>query len=195
VLTTVLFTDLVGSTERVVALGDRRWYELLERYQALVRRELARFGGREVDTAGDGCFATFDSPARAIGCAGAIGAGARRLGLAVRAGVHAGECEVVGPRVRGIAVHVGARVAAHARAGEVLVSGTVKAVVAGSDIRFRDRGRHALKGLPGEWHLFAAEVAPDRRPVPRRRPCRGIRRPWGCAAGLGGRASTGASGR
>ena len=156
VLATVLFTDVVGSTERAAALGDRRWTELLERHDALVRRELDRFRGREVDTAGDGFLATFDGPARAIRCALAIRDAVRALGMDVRAGVHTGELELAGDAVRGIAVHTGARVAAAAGAGEVLVSRTVRDLVAGSGIAFEDRGLHELKGVPGEWELFAA---------------------------------------
>ena len=136
-------------------MGDRRWRDLLENYYGLVRRQLERFRGREIDTAGDGLFATFDGPARAIRCASAVTAGARQLGIEVRAGVHTGECEVIGDKVGGIAVHTGARVAAMANAGEVLVSHTVKDLVAGSGIRFEDRGAHALKGIPGEWRLFS----------------------------------------
>lgn len=156
VLATVLFTDIVASSERAAELGDRRWRDLLENYYGLVRRQLERFRGREIDTAGDGLFATFDGPARAIRCASAVTAGARQLGIEVRTGVHTGECEVIGDKVGGIAVHTGARVAAMGTAGEVLVSHTVKDLVAGSGIRFEDRGAHALKGIPGEWRLFAA---------------------------------------
>lgn len=158
VLATVLFADIVGSTERAAQLGDHRWRELLEGYYELARRELARFRGREVDTAGDGFFAAFDGPARAIRCAGAISSAVRPLGIEVRAGLHTGECEVMGEKVGGIAVHIGARVASQAGPGEVLVSSTVKDLVAGSGLRFEDRGVHALKGVPGEWRLFA--VAP-----------------------------------
>ena len=156
VLATVLFTDIVGATERAVALGDRRWRDLLDSHQALVRRELARFRGHEVDTAGDGFLATFDGPARAIRCACAISDEARQLGLEIRAGLHTGECELIGNKVGGIAVHIGARVAASAAPGEVRVSSTVKDLVAGSGLRFSDRGVHTLKGVPGEWRLFAA---------------------------------------
>jgi pimeloyl-ACP methyl ester carboxylesterase len=155
VLATVLFTDIVASTERASALGDRPWRELLERYYALTRRQLERFRGREIDTAGDGLFATFDGPARAIYCASAITASARQLGVEIRAGVHTGECEVIGEKVGGLAVHIGARVAGLAKPGEVLVSQTVKDLVAGSGLRFEDRGAHTLKGIPGEWRLFA----------------------------------------
>jgi len=158
VLATVLFTDIVGSTERAAQLGDQRWLELLEGYYSLARRELTRFRGREVDTAGDGFFAAFDGPARAIRCAEAISKGVRPLGIEIRAGLHTGECEVIGEKVGGIAVHIGARVASLARAGEILVSNTVKDLVAGSGIGFEDRGTQTLKGVPGEWRLFA--VAP-----------------------------------
>ena len=160
VLATILFTDIVGSTERALALGDRKWRELLERYYATARRELARFRGREIDTAGDGLFAAFDGPARAIRCACRLRDEVRSLGIEVRSGLHAGECEVVGEKIGGIAVHIGARVAATAAAGEVLVSNTVKDLVAGSGIGFKDRGKHALKGLPGEWPLFVVAGAP-----------------------------------
>lgn len=155
VLATVLFTDIVGSTERAAQLGDRRWRELLSSHHALVRKELARFRGREIDTAGDGFLATFDGPARAIRCALAISDVVRQLGIEVRAGLHTGECEVMGEKLGGIAVHIGARVAAMAKPGEVLASSTVKDLVAGSGIEFEDRGMHSLKGIPGEWHLFA----------------------------------------
>lgn len=155
-LATVLITDIVGSTELAARLGDRAWQDLLEKHHALVRRELDRFRGREVDTAGDGFFATFDGPARASRCACNIRDAVRQLGIEVRAGLHTGEVELTGEKIGGIAVHIGARVAATARASEVLVSNTVKDLVAGSGIRFTDRGIHALKGIPGEWHLFAA---------------------------------------
>jgi len=155
VLATVLFTDIVGSTELAARLGDRRWRDLLDAYHAQVRRELARFRGREIDTAGDGVLATFDGPARAIRCACGINQAVRDLGIEVRSGLHTGEIEVMGAKVGGIAVHIGARVAAHAGAGEVLVSSTVKDLVAGSGLHFEDRGARALKGVPGEWRLFA----------------------------------------
>jgi len=157
VLATFLFTDIVGSTEKAAELGDRSWRELLCAHDRAVRAELERFRGREVDTAGDGFFATFDGPARAVWCAAAIRDGVQTLGLDVRAGVHTGECELDGEKVRGIAVHTGARVAALAGPGEVLVSSTVKDLVAGSGIEFEDRGAHELKGVPGEWRLFAVE--------------------------------------
>ena len=156
VLATVLFTDIVGSTEQATSLGDRAWQELLGRYHARVRKEVARFRGREVDTAGDGFFATFDGPARAVRCACNIRDDVRDLGIQVRAGAHTGEIELTGEKVTGIAVHIGARIAAAARASEVLVSGTVKDLVAGSGIRFTDAGAHILKGIPGEWRLYAA---------------------------------------
>ncbi len=156
VLATVLFTDIVGSTERMAQLGDAGWRELLERHHSLVRRELARGRGREVDTAGDGFFAAFDGPARAVRCAQSIVEGVRELGIELRSGLHTGECELVDGKVTGIAVHTGARVAAHAEPGEVLVSQTVKDLVAGSGLEFEDRGAHELKGVPGEWRLYAA---------------------------------------
>jgi|KBSSwiStaDraftv2_1062776.scaffolds.fasta_scaffold87614_3 pimeloyl-ACP methyl ester carboxylesterase/class 3 adenylate cyclase len=155
VLATILFADIVGSTERAGQLGDSRWHSVLDGFYRVARRQLERFRGREIDSAGDGFFAAFDGPARAIRCAEAIREGARPLGLEVRAGVHTGECEVMGAKIGGIAVHIGARVAAQASAGEVLVSSTVKDLVAGSGISFVDRGVHALKGVPGEWRLHA----------------------------------------
>jgi class 3 adenylate cyclase len=154
VLATILFTDIVGSTERAAALGDRRWRELLEEHHRLVRAELDNFRGLEIDTAGDGFFARFDAPARAIRCAYALCAAVRELGLEIRAGVHTGECEIIDDTLAGIAIHVGARVAAHAAAGEVLVSHTVKDLVAGSGIDFVDRGEHQLKGVPGTLQLY-----------------------------------------
>ncbi len=157
VLATVLFTDIVGSSERAASLGDRAWRELLERHHELVRRQLARFRGREVDTAGDGFFASFDGPARGIRCACAIVESMPELGLDVRAGLHTGECELADGKVAGIAVHTGARVASHAQPGEVLVSSTVKDLVAGSGIAFEERGTRELKGIPGEWRLYAVE--------------------------------------
>jgi class 3 adenylate cyclase len=156
VLATVLFTDIVGSTERATELGDRRWREVLEQHHGLVRSELARARGREVDTAGDGFFAAFDGPARAVRCAKSIADGVQELGIAIRSGLHTGECELLDGKVAGIAVHTGARVAAHAGPGEVLVSSTVKDLVAGSGLEFEDRGVHQLKGIPGEWRLYAA---------------------------------------
>jgi pimeloyl-ACP methyl ester carboxylesterase len=154
VLATVLFTDIVGSTEKASELGDRRWRALLERHHALVRRHLDRYQGRELDTAGDGFFATFDGPARAIRAAQAISGAIRQLGLQVRAGVHTGECELHNGKIAGIAVSAGARVAGAAAANEVLVSQTVKDLVAGSGISFEDRGEHELKGV-GAWRLYS----------------------------------------
>ena len=156
-LATVLFTDVVGSTDRARELGDRRWRDLLERHNEVVRHDLARFRGVEIDTAGDGFFATFDGPARAIRCARSIVENVRGIGLDVRSGLHTGECELSAGSVRGIAVHTGARVASVASPGEVLVSSTVKDLVAGSGIEFTDRGVHELKGIPGEWRLYAAK--------------------------------------
>ncbi len=155
VLATVLFTDIVGSTERAVALGDRRWTELLSEHERLVRGELERHRGREVKTTGDGFLATFDGPARAIRCATSATEQVRRLGLEIRAGIHTGECELRGDDVGGIAVHIGARVMGEAGTGEVLVSSTVRDLTVGSDIRFDDRGERELKGVPGAWRLYA----------------------------------------
>ena len=162
VLATVMFTDIVGSSERAATLGDRGWREVLQQHHELVRRQLMRYRGAEVDTAGDGFFASFDGPARAIRCACAISESVRELGIDVRAGLHTGECELIDGKVAGIAVHTGARVASQASPGEVLVSSTVKDLVAGSGIQFEDRGVAELKGIPGEWRLFAVETA-DRR--------------------------------
>jgi class 3 adenylate cyclase len=159
VLTTVLFTDIVDSSARAVELGDRAWRELLQKHHELVRRQLVSFRGREVDTAGDGFLASFDGPARAIRCAQAIVESVHALGLEVRAGLHTGECELLDGKVAGIAVHTGARVASHAAPGEVLVSSTVKDLVAGSGLSFQDRGTHELKGVPGEWRLYAVDQA------------------------------------
>jgi class 3 adenylate cyclase len=155
VLVTVLFTDIVGSTAKLAELGDARWRSLVERHHAVVRHHLGRFRGQEIDTAGDGFFATFDGPIRAIRCASAIGESLRELELAVRAGLHTGECELVAGKVGGLAVNIGARIAAEAQPGEVLVSSTVKDLVAGSDLEFEERGVAELKGVPGEWRLFA----------------------------------------
>jgi class 3 adenylate cyclase len=157
VLATVLFTDIVGSTEKAAALGDRRWRDLLDNHHATLRRNLARFRGREIKMVGDGILATFDGPARGVRCACAIAEEIKPLGIEVRAGLHTGECEMIGDDVGGIAVHIGARVAALAGAGEVLVSSTVKDLVAGSGLRFGDRGSQSLKGVPGEWRIFAVE--------------------------------------
>jgi class 3 adenylate cyclase len=153
VLATVLFTDIVGSTERAARLGDRAWRDLLEAHRSIVRRELSRFNGREIETTGDGFLATFDGPARAIRCAVAAADGVHAMGLEIRAGLHAGEVEVVGDHVEGIAVHIGARIAALAGEREVLVSQTVKDLVAGSGLSFEDAGTHNLKGVPGEWRV------------------------------------------
>ncbi len=157
VLATVLFTDIVGSTERAQQLGDRRWRDLLEQHHGAVRSELARYRGREIDTAGDGFLASFDGPARAIRCAVAVLDALDRIGVPARSGLHTGECEVVGDKLAGIAVHTGARVAAQASAGEVLVSQTVRDLVAGSGIEFDDRGLHSLKGLAEPRRLFAVK--------------------------------------
>ncbi|MCH7578461.1 MAG: adenylate/guanylate cyclase domain-containing protein [Chloroflexi bacterium] len=155
VLATVLFTDIVGSTELTADMGDRRWTELLEGYYALARNELERFRGREIKTMGDGLLAAFDGPARGIRCACAMRESARHIGIDTRAGLHTGECETMGEDIAGIAVDIGARVAAEAADGEVLVSSTVKDLVAGSGLEFDDRGPHRLKGVPDEWRLFA----------------------------------------
>ena len=157
-LVSVLFTDIVGSTEKVVTIGDARWRDLIERHHDMMRSQLARYQGREIDTAGDGFLATFDKPGNAIECACAMRDAIREIGLCIRAGVHLGECEVIRGKVRGIAVHIGARVASKANEGEILVSGTVKDAVAGSNIRFEDRGSHSLKGIPGTWPLFAVKL-------------------------------------
>ena len=158
VLATVLFTDIVGSTAKAVELGDARWRELLEQHHALIRRQLARFRGKEIDTAGDGFFASFDGPARAIRCATAIAESIRELGVELRAGLHTGECELLDGKVGGIAVHIGARVAAAAAPGEVLVSSTVRDLVAGSGLEFDDRGTAELKGMPDAWRLYAVRT-------------------------------------
>jgi len=155
VLATVLFTDIVGSTERAAELGDSRWRDLLERHGTVVRRELERHRGREVKATGDGFLATFDGPARGIRCASSIAAAVRPLGIEIRAGLHTGECELMNGDVGGIAVHTGARVSAEAGPGEVLVSSTVRDLVAGSGIEFEERGSRELKGIPGEWRLYA----------------------------------------
>jgi pimeloyl-ACP methyl ester carboxylesterase len=157
VLATVLFTDIVGSTAQLAEQGDRSYRELLEQFYAIARRELGRHRGQEIDSAGDGLFATFDGPARAIRCAVATRDAIGALGIRVRAGLHTGECEMLGDKVTGLAVHLGARVCGEAAPDEVLVSSTVKDLVAGSELNFRDRGSRALKGIPGEWRLFAAE--------------------------------------
>ena len=158
VLTTVLFTDIAGGTERLVVLGDRRWREVLAQHKSLVRRELARYGGHEMDTVADTFFATFDRPASAIRCACAIRDAVKELGIDMQMGVHAGEVEHAGEGLVGITVHIGARVASMADPGEVLVTSTVKDLVAGSGITFTDRGTHILKGLPGEWRLYTPDI-------------------------------------
>jgi pimeloyl-ACP methyl ester carboxylesterase len=157
-LATILFTDIVGSTARAAELGDARWRSLLDEHDAIVRHELTRFGGTEVDNAGDGFLATFDGPGRAIRCAGAIRDVLAPTGLSIRAGVHTGEVEVRGSRIGGLAVHIGARVAATGGADEIIVSSTVKDLLAGSGLNFLSHGEHALKGVPGSWHLFAAQL-------------------------------------
>jgi class 3 adenylate cyclase len=163
ILATVLFTDIVGSTERLTELGDSAWRELLARHHAAVRDQLSRFDGREIDTAGDGFLAAFEAPARAVRCAMAIRDGVKEIGLNVRCGLHTGECERVGDKLVGIAVHIGARIAGQASANEILVSSTVRDLVAGAGITFDERGAVSLKGLPGEWLLFA--VAEDSAPT------------------------------
>ncbi len=156
VLATVLFTDIVDSTKQLVSKGDRAWKDLLARHHRLVRQELGRYRGREINTMGDGFLASFDGPARAVRCAQAIVTGVKALGLKVRAGVHTGECEVMGDDLGGVAVHIGARISGLASPGEVLVSSTVRDLVSGSGLKFDDRGAHVLKGVPGEWQLLAA---------------------------------------
>ena len=158
-LATVLFTDIVGSTDRAASVGDRRWRDVTEMHDGLVRKALARHRGQEIKTMGDGFLASFDGPARAIRCAQAIVSEADRIGVQVRAGVHTGECDVVGNDLAGLAVNIGARVGALAEAGEVLVSQTVKDLVVGSGIEFEDRGTHTLKGVPGEWRLYASQTS------------------------------------
>ena len=155
VLATVLFTDIVDSTRRAAEIGDRDWHALLDAHDAVVRAQLARFRGREVNTSGDGFLAMFDGPQRAIRCAMAIRDAVQALGIEVRAGLHTGECEVRGDDIGGIAVHIGARVSALAGLNDVLVSSTLRDLVIGSGLEFEDRGAHQLKGVPGEWHLFA----------------------------------------
>jgi class 3 adenylate cyclase/streptogramin lyase len=166
-LASVMFTDIVGSTDLAVELGDRRWRELLGRHHTIMRRELKRFGGREIDTAGDGFFVTFDAPESAIRCACEAGDQMKDLGIEIRAGIHVGQCEQMGAKVGGIAVHTAARVLAMAGPAEVWVSGTTKELVGGSGINFEDRGTHSLKGVPGEWHLYSISEMDDRvRPGP-----------------------------
>jgi class 3 adenylate cyclase len=159
VLATVLFTDIVGSTEKLMAVGDALWRDTVQKHHALVRRQIARFRGLEMDTAGDGFFARFDGPARAIRCACAIAEQVKELGIEVRAGLHTGECEILDGKVTGIAVHMGARVAAQAGPGEVLVSNTVRDLVSGSGLRFEPRPPAELKGIPGAWSLYAVDPA------------------------------------
>jgi class 3 adenylate cyclase/alpha-beta hydrolase superfamily lysophospholipase len=157
ILATVMFVDIAGSTERVAAVGDARWKDLLDSFHEHVRTEMTRFRGRVIDTAGDGVFASFDGPARAIRCASAVRNAAEMLGLTIRAGLHTGECQVAGDKITGIAVHIGARVATSAGPGEILITGTVRDLVAGSGLRFADRGAHTLKGVAGRWRLFALQ--------------------------------------
>ncbi|MGB7300865.1 MAG: adenylate/guanylate cyclase domain-containing protein, partial [Burkholderiaceae bacterium] len=154
VLATVMFTDIVGATEQAASMGDSAWRQLISAHHEAVRKELTFFRGREIDTAGDGFFAAFDGPARAIQCARAIVPRLKSLGLEVRVGIHTGECEIVNEKLGGIAVHIGARISALAQAGEVLVSGTVRDLVAGSGLTFDDKGQHELKGIPGQWAVF-----------------------------------------
>src|SRR5438067_2557210 len=156
VLATVMFADIVDSTQRAAAIGDRAWTGELQQFYGLARQQLERYRGREIDTAGDGYFATFDGPARAVRCAQALTKQVSQLGLAMRAGLHTGEVEIIGDKVGGIAVHIGARVAGHAGPGEVVVSNTVKDLVAGSGLHFEDRGVRPLKGVPGDWRLYLA---------------------------------------
>jgi class 3 adenylate cyclase len=157
VLATLMMNDIVSSTERVVEVGDSRWNELLTQYYATVRKELSVFNGREIGTTGDGVLAMFDGPARAIRCACSIRDRVRALGMRIRTGVHTGECERIDDGIGGIAVHIAARVAAHADADEVLVSSTVRDLVAGSQLRFAEHGTHELKGVPGVWQLYAVQ--------------------------------------
>lgn len=165
-LATVLFTDIADSTDRAAKLGDERWRRLLENHDELVRRQLTAFRGREIKTLGDGFLATFEGPARAIRCACAIREDVDELGIEVRAGVHTGECEVIGADIGGMAVHIGARVIGQAAPGEVLVTGAVRDLVVGSGIEFADRGMHSLKGVPGEWQLLEVAASDgDPRPV------------------------------
>ena len=156
IVATVMFTDVVGSTERAVALGDRAWADLLERHNARVRAQLRRFGGREIDTAGDGFLAWFEAPSVALECARDVLASVAEIGVDLRIGIHTGECEIAADKLRGTAIHIGARVASQAGPGDILVSQTVRELLAGSGIEFHDRGMHELRGLPGEWRLYAA---------------------------------------
>jgi class 3 adenylate cyclase len=180
VLVTLLFTDLVGSTELAAELGDRRWRGLLERHHATVRDLLQRFRGREVDCSGDGFFATFETATHGVTCGFSLSQALWALGLPVRVGLHTGECERFGEKVSGVAVHAAARVARVARPHEVLVTSTVRDVVAGSGLQFEERGAHALKGLPGVWQLFAAvgrDTGEVRAVHSTSRPARPVRRP------------------
>jgi class 3 adenylate cyclase len=167
VLATVLVTDIVGSTEHLTRIGDRAWSDLVERHHATIRRELLRYKGREIDTAGDGFLAVFDGPARAVRCAVEATDAVRGLGLEIRAGVHTGEVELAGAKVRGLAVHLASRIASIADPGDVLASSTVKDLVAGSGIRFEERGEHDLRGAPGRWRLFSVAAGPvgSRNPI------------------------------
>ena len=169
VLATIMFTDVVGSTERAAEMGDRVWKQLLERHHQVVRAMLGRYRGAEIDTAGDGFFATFDGPGRAVRCAQAIIAAMQPLGVELRAGVHTGEVERIGGKLGGLAVHVGARVGSVAGASEVVVSSTVRDLVVGSGMAFDDLGWHHLKGVPEQWHLYRAQIDPvsDTRAAPK----------------------------
>jgi class 3 adenylate cyclase len=161
VLTTVLFSDIVGSTAQAVDFGDRQWRHVLDDHDHVVRSELNQYRGREINTSGDGFFAAFDGPARAVRCGVAITEAVRRLGVEVRVGIHTGECEMRGADLSGIAIHIGARVAGLAAPGEVLVTSTVRDLVAGSGLRFEQRGTHQLNGVPDDWNVFAVD-----RPAP-----------------------------
>jgi class 3 adenylate cyclase len=154
VLSTIMFTDIVGSTEKVIAAGDRRWADLLEAHNATIRRELAAYRGREINTTGDGFVAIFDGPARAVRCACAVREAVRPVGLEIRLGIHTGECEIRRDSISGLSVHIAARIAALASASSVVVSRTVKDLVAGSGIAFEDLGYHSLRGVPDQWHLY-----------------------------------------
>jgi class 3 adenylate cyclase len=158
VLATVMFTDVVDATRKAIELGDHRWRDVLTAFQGVARDQVVRFRGREIDTAGDGLLAAFDGPARAVRAATGVASAVRPLGLEVRTGVHTGECEMMGAKLGGVAVHIGARIAALAKAGEVLVSSTVRDLVAGSGLKFSDRGIHTLKGVPDDWHIFAVDA-------------------------------------
>jgi YVTN family beta-propeller protein len=163
-LATVMFTDIVGSTELATRLGDADWRQLLSRHNSMIRKELKRFGGREVDTAGDGFFARFEQPARAIGCARSLIEAFDRQGLQIRVGIHMGEVEITGNNVAGIAVHIGSRLMSNAGPNEIVVSSTVRDLVSGSDLQFEDKGLHELKGVPSQWHLYALEPPVRERP-------------------------------